>query len=698
VGSGGARCPGRAGACPTLLAPQGSGPRLRGHPPRTTAATTAAATAAATAATAATTAATTTTTAATTTTTATTTTATTKGKNKPVKKGVKAITRQLKALKRSNKYRFTLPDNTNMFKITFTIEPRGMWTGIVHTFDVQLPNDFPYSAPSSVECNEYQHSLHPNIDPNTGTVCIDVLRSNWSPSMTLQDVCWTLSQLFAEPGWDHSINPDANQLFTHNKSQFFQTLKNMGATNPSKWADAVDFGTAETTTNTNTNTTKTNTNTKTKTDTKTSHACSETAALGCKHYVCDDCWTTYLTSRITSDGLGCIHAECPISKCHTIVTETFFSKYCSDSLFKRYERHVLSSYMSDSSFAKYCPSTGCNRIVEYPRGTKNRVIECICGHSFCFHCEREHGHVPLDCDMLEAWKEERTKFEGLSSTELWMAQNVKACPKKHGGCNRAINKNQGCMHMTCYVDKGGCGFEFCWLCLGPWSEHGSATGGYYACNNYDRMGKAGKLTGAARAAWDAAHTEEKQKELLAFYEFYVKRHVFMDTSSNDAKERNKEYLPALRSDIEKCLVADGQKVQDRHRKRSFIVVQANDMVAKCRRVLQWIYVAAYYFPRDDKLYPLFKNNHDSLEGHTEHLNRIVSFGRQLNGKEMSWGQIIEEGGSSVLADVLRELEEETARCDQFLNAFMNAEEYERYFQRPLRDVTTLPEGEKKLDE
>ena len=70
-----------------------------------------------------------------------------------------------------------------------------------------------------------------------------------------------------------------------------------------------------------------------------------------------------------------------------------------------------------------------------------------------------------------------------------MAQNVKKCPKKHGGCNRSIAKNGGCMHMTCRKEKGGCGFEFCWLCLGPWSTHGSSTGGYYACNNYEQAGK-----------------------------------------------------------------------------------------------------------------------------------------------------------------------------------------------------------------
>lgn len=45
-------------------------------------------------------------------------------------------------------------------------------------------------------------------------------------------------------------------------------------------------------------------------------------------------------------------------------------------------------------------------------------------------------------------------------------------------CRRPIEKNQGCMHMTC----SQCRHEFCWLCQGPWAEHGERTGGFYNCN------------------------------------------------------------------------------------------------------------------------------------------------------------------------------------------------------------------------
>jgi len=435
-------------------------------------------------------------------------------KPRKIKPGRDTIAKQLKKMKKK-KLKFTFTNGPqDMFHLTFPIESRGMWTGITHHFDVTLPTDFPFSAPTMVECNEYQGTLHPNIDPSNGNVCINTLRESWSPSMSLEDICWTLAQLFAEPGWDHSLNPNANTLFDTNKPEFFKRLKSQGATDPQQHQH-VTFGIAE------------ESKESISTTTAESATCTETACLGCNHYVCNDCWSGYLTSRVTTDRLGCVYTRCPTSKCDVIVNESMFKKYCSTSIFQDYERYVLASYMADSSFAKYCPKGGCNRVIEYKEGTKNRVIECLCGHEFCFTCEHEGGHAPLDCNLLTVWKEERTSFKGKSSDELWFAQNVKKCPKKHGGCDRPINKNGGCMHMTCRKEQGGCGFEFCWLCLGPWSKHGSSTGGYYACNNYTSAAKSGKLKGEAKAAYEAATVEETHKAKLAFYEFYVTRHVFM---------------------------------------------------------------------------------------------------------------------------------------------------------------------------
>jgi len=246
-----------------------------------------------------------------------------KGKKKQ-RKGKAAITRQLKSMKKKGKTKFNFPNgHSDVFRLSFTIKARGMWTGITHTFNVVLPPDFPFSAPLSVECNEYQNNLHPNIDPSNGNVCVDSLRESWSPSMTLEDVCWTLEQLFAEPGWDHSLNGEANTLFmgaegqAANKMEFFKRLRSQGAKNPEEHQE-VTFGVGG------------EEGGEEKEDMPSTlrkpskHTCEQSECLGCEHYVCGECWGTYLTSRVETDRLGCVYSKCPKSGCDVIVEESMF--------------------------------------------------------------------------------------------------------------------------------------------------------------------------------------------------------------------------------------------------------------------------------------------------------------------------------------------------------------------------------------
>ena len=60
---------------------------------------------------------------------------------------------------------------------------------------------------------------------------------------------------------------------------------------------------------------------------------------------------------------------------------------------------------------------------------------------------------------------------------LWSRPITKCCPK----CGAYYGENRRGYHATCRKHAGGCGHEFCWGCLGDWSFHGSATGGYYQC-------------------------------------------------------------------------------------------------------------------------------------------------------------------------------------------------------------------------
>lgn len=68
-------------------------------------------------------------------------------------------------------------------------------------------------------------------------------------------------------------------------------------------------------------------------------------------------------------------------------------------------------------------------------------------------------------------------------------------------------------HMTCKK----CKWEFCWVCMGPWSEHGTA---YYQCNRFDEKSGA-----------DARDVQAKSRAVLERYlhvSIAIKSIIFSD--------------------------------------------------------------------------------------------------------------------------------------------------------------------------
>ncbi|XP_024180080.1 probable E3 ubiquitin-protein ligase ARI8 isoform X5 [Rosa chinensis] len=80
------------------------------------------------------------------------------------------------------------------------------------------------------------------------------------------------------------------------------------------------------------------------------------------------------------------------------------------------------------------------------------------------------------------------------------------------------------MHITCTPP---CKFEFCWLCLGAWSEHGERTGGFYACNRYETAKQEGVYD-------EAEKRREMAKNSLERYTHYYERWVTNQSSRQKA--------------------------------------------------------------------------------------------------------------------------------------------------------------------
>jgi ariadne-1 len=145
----------------------------------------------------------------------------------------------------------------------------------------------------------------------------------------------------------------------------------------------------------------------------------------------------------------------------------------------KYKEYFKKSFIEINRLTKWCPSPGCTYAVEYPSMKQTDIVCVGCNGDWCFKCLKK-AHRPIHCDLLAKWLNRIDA--GNDDTEVWLKLNTKHCPK----CKVAIQKNQGCMHMTCRQ----CKYEFCWLCLGDYRNHTTETG-RSLCNSFKDVIAAG---------------------------------------------------------------------------------------------------------------------------------------------------------------------------------------------------------------
>ena len=65
--------------------------------------------------------------------------------------------------------------------------------------------------------------FHPNIYRD-GTICLDILRSKWSPVLTIQTVLLSIQSLLGDPNIASPANGHASRLYKHNR-KIYTTFK-----------------------------------------------------------------------------------------------------------------------------------------------------------------------------------------------------------------------------------------------------------------------------------------------------------------------------------------------------------------------------------------------------------------------------------------------------------------------------------------
>ncbi|GAB2265685.1 Probable E3 ubiquitin-protein ligase ari8 [Dionaea muscipula] len=302
------------------------------------------------------------------------------------------------------------------------------------------------------------------------------------------------------------------------------------------------------------------------------YSVDQLVSASCGHLFCATCWEGYISTSI-NDGPGCLWLRCPEPSCNAAVVEDMVNQLVSGEDRKKYSRYFVRSYIEDKKKTKWCPAPGCDHAVECDLDISVYDVTCLCSYGFCWNCTEE-AHRPVDCSTVAKWI---LKNSAESENMNWILANSKPCPK----CKRPIEKNHGCMHMTCTPP---CKFEFCWLCLGAWSDHGERTGGFYSCNRYE----AGKQEGLYD---EAEKRREMAKNSLERYTHYYERWASNQSSRQKAQ-----------GDLQQMQTVTLGKLSDIHMEPETqlqFIVEAWQQVIECRRVLKWTYAYGYYLPEHE---------------------------------------------------------------------------------------------------
>ncbi|XP_065489009.1 cullin-9-like isoform X7 [Caloenas nicobarica] len=298
--------------------------------------------------------------------------------------------------------------------------------------------------------------------------------------------------------------------------------------------------------------------------------------LCCMHYCCKPCWSEYLATRIEQNMV--VSCTCPISECCAQPTAAFIcSIISSEEIIAKYEKALLRGYVECCSNLTWCTNPqGCDQIL-LKDGLGYGAACSKCSWISCFSCNFPEAHYPASCSHMSQWVDDNGYYEGMTS-EAQSKHLAKLISKHCPSCQAQIEKNEGCLHMTCVK----CNHDFCWRCLKPWRPTHKD---YYNCSAM-----------VSKAAW-----QEKR------FQDYNERCIF--------HHRAREFATSLRNRVSSI------SVMPKIRTLTF-VLDACKMLEQARKVLAYSCVYSYY-NQDTESMDIVEQQTENLELHTNALQILL---------------------------------------------------------------------------
>ena len=117
-------------------------------------------------------------------------------------------------------------DNLKSWHAIIRGPPGSPYEGFVWKLEIEVGDRYPLVPPRIAFLTKI---FHPNIHYDTGEICLDVLKHDWTPAWSLTSALRAIASILSEPNAESPLNCDAGNMIRAGDTLAFNTMARLYA-------------------------------------------------------------------------------------------------------------------------------------------------------------------------------------------------------------------------------------------------------------------------------------------------------------------------------------------------------------------------------------------------------------------------------------------------------------------------------------